>query len=149
MKIESTINISHQNIELIEKSRIKLKISKNELITLLISQVINEKKRKFKGFKRIKYQKRNSSRKYKAIHISWIPDLYEKCIDLRKYYKMSVSYILSIALKKYLSKIMQQKHNYTINFKNYFLLTRIINNIPVFIITWDYIDENNMIKLLE
>ncbi len=146
MTIETTVNISKNNRTQLENSADYLKISKNELIKRLIVRYLNQNFDNFAGSTRIKYQKRLKGEKWKPVHIWLSPEFYDKCQDLRRFHKLSISYILTKAIELYLNEILQGEHNNY--FHNYMFIGFIYNNCPVFIITWDYPGNNFTTELL-
>ena len=146
MVIESTVNISLNKKQKIEFYSNKLNISKNELILKLLFKYLSCNLNNYKTFTRIQYQKKDQDGTWKKIHVWFSTDFYEKCLDLRKFHKLSISYILSIAIDLYLSEIINdQDDNYR---HNYIFMSTIFNNCPIFIITWDYPGNKKALQLL-
>ena len=104
MTIETTINISKSNKILIENAAFSLKTTKNEIIKNLMLKFLNDNLNNFAGLTRIKYQKKEIGEKWKSIHVWFSPEFYDKCQDIRKFHKLSISHILSIAINLYLKK---------------------------------------------
>ena len=113
MQIETTINISIERKLLLEKKSQTLKISKNRIAQKLLKK-FSKKNYKPKLFKRLAYQKRNKYLYAKPMHLYMEPEFYEICMDLKKIYKLSLSFILAIAIDKYIQKIKGKPDNYTI-----------------------------------
>ncbi len=136
MTIETTINISQKNKSILEKNSETLKISKNDLIKKLIVKFLSQNISNFPDQKRIEYQKRKSGEIWKPVHIWLSPEFYDKCQDLRRFHKLSISHILAKAIILYLHEIL--KGDFDTYYHNYLFIGFIHNNCPVFIITWDY-----------
>ena len=146
MIIETTVNISQKNREILYKSSEQTKLSKNDLIKKLIIKFLNHNLENYADQKRIQYQKRNNREIWKSVHIWLTPELYDKCQDLRRIHKLSISHIVAIAIKKYLKEILSgQYDNYL---RTYMFISFIHYNCPIFIITWDYPGNKMTQKLL-
>ena len=59
-------------------------------------------------WRRIRYQERDDGKKWGRIHISLDEAEYELFLDLRRMYKMSLSLLLAVGVKKHLSKIIKK-----------------------------------------
>ena len=75
------------------------------------------------------------------------PEFYDKCQDMRRFQKLSVSYILAKAMELYLQEILNGEcDNY---FHNYIFISFIVNKCPIFIVTWDYPGNEYAKRLLD
>ena len=136
MTIETTINITMKNKIILERGAEKLKITKNELVKRLILRYLNKNLEKYAEFTRIQYQKKEESDSWKSIHV-WLPsEFYDKCQDLRKFHKLSISFILAKAIGTHLEELLNGINDEY--YHNYMFISFIHNGCPVFIITWDY-----------
>ena len=89
------------------------------------------------------YQKRKGKKYYKAVHVGFEDKFYEKCFDIRKFHKLSLSLILSIAIENYLDDIIKGK-GVTDNYSSFYFCYFANGSIsPIFIITWKRKDKNN------
>ncbi len=111
MFIDTTINITDKNRKLIKDYAFKLKITKSQLIVKLLTMYYEDNKNNCKLFKRIKYQKISNDEKWGQMHIWLNNGFYEKCLDMRKFHKLSLSNIVSVALKLYIHLISQKQNN--------------------------------------
>ncbi len=147
MKIETTLNISESNLLLLKNEVKKTNIPMNKLIINLLFQYLNKRSNHYKTFSRIRYQKRNKTKLWKVKHVWFTPDFYEKCVDLRKFHKLSLSGILAEAIELYLEKISDKKYdNYH---KSYIFISTFYNNCPIFIISWEYPGNKKTLELLQ
>ncbi len=152
MKIETTINIKKVVIERIDATAKMFSISRSKLISMLLKQVIEGKTTDKNRFFRVKYQKRDKKDMWKRPHIMLEPDLYEKNLDMRKLYKMSVSYIILVAYRKYFGAVVYELKNGIStdkNRRNYVCIGKKYGNIFSYTVFWDYPPELELIKLLE
>ena len=147
MTIETTINISMKNKIIIEKSAEKLQISKSEIIKRLFVLFINQNFENFPDLKRVQYQKKKPDEIWKPIHVWFSPEFYDKCQDLRRFHKLLISYILTLAILLYRNKILEGEHdNYH---HNYVFIAFKHNHCPILIITWDYPGNTMVEKILQ
>ncbi len=144
MNIDTTINITNKNLKLIMRIAKEKKIKRNEFIIQLIKLYIKKRCGKYKNFIRVCNQKKDRHEQWKSIHL-WIkPDFYEKCCDLRKFHKFSLSFIVAQALKMY----QMNQENFTDNYQsNYIFLFTQTGNSHIFITTWEYPEEKVLEKL--
>ena len=96
-----------------------------------------------RGNSPVKYQKRNLTGDWHRFHIKLNDYEYEYCLDMRKFYKMSVSLIVAYAVSNYLDEIIiklldtnmrEVTDNY--HYKNYILIQEIIDSTICWKIYW-------------
>jgi hypothetical protein len=77
--------------------------------------------------RRVKYQERDEDARWRRFHVTFTMYEYEYFLDQRKIYKLSVSHILAIAVKKYLKQeifeMMQPKNRPTTDNNRFFSYT--------------------------
>lgn len=147
MTTQTTINMN--TILLIEIGRAskQLNISKTAIIRLLLKKFHDEAD-KMQIFKSpVRYQPRDENGNWTLFHLNLHEDEYELCQDLRKIFKMSLSFIIAVAVKKHLKKIIVTCSNKTASqindiymFRNYFFSSEIINGIRKITIYWGITD---------
>jgi hypothetical protein len=121
MIIETTIRMNKRTLEKLNDASKLLRLPRTYLIRLLIKQFV-ENNRKIKIFlSSVKYQPRDISTKWHTFHFTLREDEYELCLDLRKVYKMSFSFIVANAVRKYLPKLIEQFRSkyFAVNTDNY------------------------------
>ena len=139
MNIDTTINITNTNKTLVNQVAEKLNISRSGLIIQLLKKYMHENKNTLIQHKSVSYQQKKKCEKWKKIHVWLDENFYEKCLDLRKFHKLSLSKIIQIAIALYLDNIINE---ITDNYQDYYsCMCKIINNSPVFIITWQQPDK--------
>ncbi len=152
MKIDTTINIKHVVIERIDATAKMYSISRSKLVSLLLKRMMLGKNTDKNRFSRVKYQKRDKNASWKRPHVMLEPDLYEKSIDMRKLFKMSVSYIILVAYKKYFDAVVYELKNGEStdkNRRNYICIDKYYGNVYSYIVFWDYPPEKELIRYLE
>ncbi len=140
MKIETTMNLRREIFEQLNDVCHEKGMSKSDLLSMIITEEINSDSNPDKTFKRVKYQERAEKNDWNKVHIRLVEELYEMCQDLRKSYKMSVSYIVTVAIIKYLNKIRDSKNRYrTDNYHScYIYIAKNQHGKRNFIIYWYY-----------
>jgi antitoxin component of RelBE/YafQ-DinJ toxin-antitoxin module len=136
MRIESTINMDKQYVQKITSVCEEFSFSRSQLIALLLKRFFKEQQlpRPCSMFQRVTYQQRREKKKWKIIHMSFDPDLFERCHDVRKFCKISVSRFIALAIDLYLDIIVEDrsetptKNNITDNYQHNYLF--FCNNAP-------------------
>ena len=146
MHIDTTVNISKNNRSLFVETAKELKITKSELFIILITKYLNHYKKDIQHFKKVSYQKRNFDGDWKKMHIWISPGFYEKCIDLRKFQKLSLSYILALAIKLYLKEIKEVDTD--IYLHQYVTFYSFYKSTLIFTIMWNYPEEKVVKKVM-
>ena len=91
--------------------------------------------------KSIKYQKSDAKVNWHKFHILLDADEYEFFLDLRKFFKRSVSAIVSYAVKKYYKEMIKFKNTDNYLFKNYVIIKKIIDSVVTWKICWGYTEK--------
>lgn len=148
MYIETTININRGVLaRLIKASQVSGK-SKSHIISCLMQRLSNDSKYMEKAWSRIQYQDRGNREEWRCIHMRLGQHEYEFFIDLRKFYKFSVSFLITYAIKKYLDEIVSKilNSNDTYNYINYVLSRIIISGVVCWVIYWGL--PNNLLSTI-
>ena len=136
--IETTLNIHVESLEMINNISDVYNISRNRVIKNLLKKVMYRELNSFSFNRCVKYQDSDSKEKWHKFHITLDVDEYEFFIDLRKFFKMSVSAIVSYAVKKYYKEVIKSNRTDNYLFKNYIIIKETINNIISWRIYWGY-----------
>ena len=139
--IETTLNIHIETLEMINKLSRVCKISRSKVIKNLLKKVMDKDLTSFSFNKCIKYQDSDAKENWHKFHIILDVDEYEFFIDLRKFFKKSVSAIVSYAVKKYYKEMIKSKKTDNYLFKNYIIIKKIINNVVTWKICWGYTEK--------
>jgi hypothetical protein len=116
MLIDTTMHVHKNILDMLNEGAEKTGKNITSIIKLLMQRVMKDNQQMIKTNSRIKYQMRDEKEKWHRIHIVLNEYEYEYYLDLRKFFKMSVSFILAYAVIKYLDKLL----NRNINTDNYF-----------------------------
>jgi hypothetical protein len=141
MFIESTIYV-HKNIqEVLEKGAETIGYTRTSIIKILLQRVMKDNHKLLKSYSRIKYQERDEKENWHRLHIVLNEYEYEYCLDMRNFYKMSVSLILAYAVRRYLDEIVNEllygnicTDNYL--YKNYIFIKKTIDEVICWQICW-------------
>jgi len=127
--METTLNIHVDIYKRIVDAAARKGLSCSELIVYLLKKVMDDMPNPSNLGKMVQYQKRSTPDEWHTLHVSLREDDYEYFLDLRKLMKMSVSFILACAVKKYLHGLINKKITDNYQFKNYILAKMVIDNI--------------------
>lgn len=137
MIIATTLHVHKSIMEKLNRGTEITRKSRTSIVKLLIQRIMNDNQRMIKTNSRIKYQERDLKENWHRIYIVFNEYEYEYCLDLRKFYKMSVSYILAYAVLRYLEELLEgnsSTDNYC--YKNYILIKKTINETVAWQIYW-------------
>ena len=138
--METTLNIHTDILEMIRKGAELRGISCSAMIIELLQKVMDESAQPIVIGRLVRYQQRNKHADWHTFHVQLRADEYEYFLDMRKLRKMSVSFILAYAAKRYLRKM--NKDNVTDNnryqYRNYVVVREFIGNIPCWKLIWGY-----------
>jgi hypothetical protein len=152
--MHTTININKilfQNLEDISSS---YEVSTDYLVSLLIKKVLSSNVLKVFSNNSIRYQKRDPEKNWKTMHVSFDTSVYELGLDSRKFFKFSVSYIVSLGMSLFIKEIIKKlkKHDPNNNIDNYptnyILIAKMFDNIQGFIIFWGVPEEKLLRNLI-
>ena len=137
MLIETTM---HVNTAILEMLQIRAEMTGRtitSIVRLLMQRVMDDNQKMLGTSSRIRYQKRDEKENWQRLHIVLNEYEYEYYLDMRKFYKMSVSYILAYAVLRYLEELLEgnsSTDNYC--YKNYILIRKTIDETVTWQIYW-------------
>lgn len=140
MLIDSTLHVHKSIMEMLEKSSETTGRSITYMIKFFMQRVMKDNHKLLKTSSRIKYQKRDEKENWHRIHIVLNEYEYEYYLDMRKFYKMSVSFILAYAVKRYLDNMLNELlnanniDNYL--YSNYIFSLEVVDRIVCWKIYW-------------
>ena len=136
--IDTTVNIWPDLFDALEDASRWAGVARREMISSLLNMVSRRERRSFRCWMRVRYQKRDGMHPWRRIHVRFRDDEYEFALDLRKVRKMSVSFLLSYAIEKYLVEIRGESGGYTDNYhyRNYAILNIFIEDVSCWIFCW-------------
>jgi hypothetical protein len=141
MPIETTIYVHKQILEMLNNGAETTDRTRKSIIKLLMQRVMKDNQKMLKSNSRIKYQRSDEKENWHRLHVIVNEYEYEYYLDMRKFYKMSVSLILAFAVKRYLNDIINELligNNNTDNYlyRNYVFIKETIDGIVCWQIYW-------------
>ncbi len=137
MLIETTMHVHKSILENLNNGSERTGRSTATIIKILMQRAMEDNQKMLKTNSRIGYQSRDVKENWNRIHIVLNEYEYEYYLDMRKFFKMSVSFILAYAVTKYLNDIINELLDKNKNTDNYFYRNYIfINETVDGIICW-------------
>ncbi len=136
--METTLNIHTDIFEKIDHAATASRISRSDIIVLLLKKVMDNIKNPDGLGRMVQYQKKSRPEEWRTFHVSLRMDDYEYFLDLRKLLKMSVSLILAYAVKRYLKQLMKKIDTDNYQYKHYILAKIVIDGIICWKLIWGY-----------
>jgi hypothetical protein len=154
--MRTTINIDEELLEKLEEAMDTLHLSRNEMVSLLLTRIIRENEFEPRPHERIRYQERGKGLIiWKKKHINIDSVFYEKFLDLRRNFKFSVSWFIAFAIRNYLDELVDNLSNLddTENFldnydRNFVYITNKLNNNNLFVSILGFPELKYLKKLL-
>lgn len=138
MVIDTTVYMKIELCNILINIEKKYGHSRRKIISSLLRRLADDKVIFPKPWKRIQYQKRSPKNEWRRFHLYLREDEYEFFLDLRKFYKRSISYLIAFAMDCYLDDInkigREPGDNYP--YKNYMLSRMVIEKITCWILYW-------------
>ncbi len=119
MPIESTLYVHKSILEKLERGVEISGRSRTFIIKQLMKRLMDDNQNMISPSSRIKYQERDVKANWRILHIVINEYEYEYYLDMRKFYKMSVSFLLAFAVIQYLNVVIQESLDNNINTDNY------------------------------
>ena len=107
MDIKTTVSLNQDDREILKSTAESLGISRNQLVYRLLSSALVRHTLKRKDFETVKYQKSKPGFVYRPMPVCLYGVVFEKCMDVRKLFKVSVSRFLAMAIDLYLVMIIR------------------------------------------
>ena len=101
MVIDTTVYMRNDIAEWISDMAERAGVSRNAMISALLRGFAEKRHAGVKAWSRVRYQDRAPDGQWTRVHVRLKGDEYEYFIDLRKVFKLSVSYVIAIAVKEY------------------------------------------------
>ena len=141
MIIETTLYVHRGIHEMLNRGAATSGRTRTFIIKLLMQRVMDDNKKLLQSYPRIRYQARDDKENWHRIHLVLNEYEYEYCLDMRKLFKMSVSFILAYAVRRYLEDVINEMidgSNNTDNYcyQNYILIRKTIDGIICWQLYW-------------
>lgn len=102
---ETTINISKEVYQKISEAAAKYHISRSRLITMLIEYLVSREKIPASTRGTVQYQQRQAKDQWKTLHVVLPAHVHDFFDDVRKLWKMSLSYLVAMVAEKFLTQM--------------------------------------------
>ena len=141
MLIESTIHIHKSILEMLNRGVEMTGKTRICIVRILMRRIMGDNQHMLKSNARIKYQARDEKENWSRIHVVLNEYEYEYYLDMRKFYKMSVSFILAYAVRRFLDEVLSEliDENYNTDnycYRNYIFLKKTIDKVICWQIYW-------------
>jgi len=138
MEVKTTICIGHENRVKIEEAAVKAGISIGQMISTLFKYAYEKTGRPAGEFGPVRYRRRGGRANWQRLPVEFRFDEYEFCIDLRKVWKMSVSFIADDSIERYLDELMCKMLTCPDNYRysNYVIETFVYYGVQCWIMYW-------------
>ena len=117
MLIETTININSNLLLRVNRVSWEIGRSRRIIISWLLGRLSADREMSPRSWSRIRYQERDEEKNWEESHLYLTPAEYELFLDLKKVYKMSGSYLIAFAIRKYLNKLLLKEIEITDNYR--------------------------------
>ncbi len=139
--LATTINMHIDIFNKISQVSEKLNKSKRDVVVMLLLRTMDDIHKLHRGFTTVKYQPDNDKDKWHCFAIRFRPDEIEYCCDLRKIGKYSLSYLVAIAVEKYIDELIEKVKNVVYNYtrySNYVLYREVVEDIICWQCYWGF-----------
>ena len=152
--MRTTININYDVLERLKDSSEVLDLSSHDLIAMLMNIVISKNNLCATSFKGVRYQDDDPGKNWCKHHVWFDHQVYELGLDFRKFFKVSVSLLISFAIVNFLDELVEKMLNSNLNNcmvdnypANYITIAKMFDDIKGFIVLWG-IPEEEKLKIL-
>ncbi len=139
--METTINIHIDVLKIIACAADAKGLSRSKIIHTLLKKVMVKSSEVLRMGRLVQYQEKHPPDEWHTFHIVLREDEYEYFMDLKKLLKMSISLILAIAVKKYISDLLNSNLTDNNRFRNYVIVMETIDSIICWKLYWGYPPE--------
>ena len=153
--MRTTININKDLRSRLIDTADMLHISSNELIAKLVHSVISINNFEMNTSRGVRYQNRDPEKNWETHHVTMDQHLYDASLDFRKFFKVSVSLLISFAILNFLDVLVKKLLNANKNDHkvdnyplNYIAISKMFDDIQGFIVIWGIPEEKKLKELL-
>ncbi len=138
-KLKTSLNMSTRTLTGITRAAEQLDRPMREVVVMLLRRMMRDVDRFQGGFTLVKYQERRPKSEWHCFCIEYYEDENEFFNDLRKLCKLSMSRLVAIATKRYLSEIVQGEMEGILNYlgvNDYLFRQQTIDGLRAWIFCW-------------
>lgn len=119
MAVRTTLHLNRRMAEVLDENAKKLGLSRSELVMMLAYRQMMRNKKRAAFLQVVRYQKRKPNTEWKSVHIAIKESDYVFLVEMRCFYKISVSCLINMALCELLySKYCIYNNRFIKNFKD-------------------------------
>lgn len=153
MITKTTINIKQSYTDEIHSISSRFNVTFSYIINVLIKKALKKHSFTSRLLSKVAYQKRltNDTNDYwRCQSVSFQPDIYEKCLDLRNVSKISVSFFISSAFRSFIDEVIKElemgidSDNYS---ANYVIFQSSSDGYNIITHIWDIPTEDKLIQI--
>lgn len=135
MSISTTLNIHKNTLDRLDTISRQTGRTRAWIVSHLIQKQMSRCDNYEFRFTRIEYQ-RKSAKGWHRLHVQLRESEYEACLDMRRFYKKSVSLLFSLAIDMYYNELLIQSNNDNYYTLNYIITQEIIDMTICWRIYW-------------
>lgn len=102
-RVHTTLNLTQSDATLLDEKAKELRMKRSEIVALMMRKMLAKLKKIPKKFESVSYQKDINDEGWKCVHVFFDGIDYEVFIDMRKFFKWSVSALVAMALKRFVN----------------------------------------------
>ena len=138
MTIDTTIYISVELHEALSREAERLKVPRVRLISSLLGHMSRRQRDYARAWTRVRYQARRPKGSWRRLHVGLRGDEYEFFMDLKKVFKMSVSFIIAVAIERYLDElsVLMEYDNDSYRYRNYAMTQLMVGDVMCWVFYW-------------
>jgi len=144
-KIETTVNIDKEVYNTLTEAAKKLRVSRSKLVVMLINRMVEQEEPSEEDYVQhaVRYQESRDEENWKTLHIVLLRPDYEFFDDVRKLWKMSVSFLVAYVTEHYLVDLEKidnksTEEDFTDNYRDCAHYTRYFkqNDVQCILLCW-------------
>ena len=143
MKIETTVFLDDDTRRVLDAAARASGVTRSALTVSLMRRVMKEYGKRTRYGRTVQYQEKNPKGNRRCAHLSLAERDYECFVDMRKFFKRSVSLLIAYAVVRYLDEVLEEVESdsnayYTDNnlFNNYLFSYKGTENYVCWTISW-------------
>lgn len=149
MNIKTTLYVNAEFVNMIEKVAEVTGKTRSELIVLLMKRMMKDHGRLACAHQSVRYQSALPITCWRRLHVTVCSRDYEQCLDMRKFFKMSVSFLVAYAVENHLDELIElimnggKKDNY--QYDCYFIIQKSDDCSVCWKVVWGMPDNPNVL----
>ncbi|TAL31794.1 MAG: hypothetical protein EPN93_17080 [Spirochaetes bacterium] len=117
--LTTSINMHKDTRSSVRRAARTLKMSQRDIVVLLLKRIMQDIMTMQGEFTTVRYQPDDKAGDWHCFCIQYYPEEYEFFNDLRRLCKYTISYLVAIAVIKYMAELLGDRESVIINYLNY------------------------------